>query len=151
MECLIADLSKIQISSFFEKNSPITQAQCDQEAARIIGGPVVASLVQGGTSYTVVAAAFDNKTSVVQFRNEDSAFDLDLLRCVEKVYSGFAPRHYSAGNLGALLVYTMDNVGGTAMYLAREQLHMSDYALLRETLQDYARYGDHYTDYNPRT
>lgn len=140
MERLITELSKMQITSFFQKNAPVTRAQCDQEAARIIGGSVVAATVQGGTSYTVVTAG-GGGSFVVQFRDADSAFDLDILRCVERAYNGFAPRHHFEGKLGNLFVYTMDDVGGTAMYLARDQLHKNDYAFLRETLKDYARYG----------
>lgn len=41
-----------------------------------------------------------------------------------------------------LHIYTMNNVGGISMYLARDQLHRHDCYLLRQTVQDYARSVD---------
>ena len=136
MESSIAKLSKHQISVFFSKNASSTQQQCDQEAERITGMTVHTSPVQGGNSYTVVS---DDETCVVQFRSAGSALDIDLLQCVEQAYIGFMPRHQWVGYLGDLYVYTMGNVGGISMYLAREQLCKNNFSLLRQTVSDFAR------------
>ena len=147
MEALIADLSKMQISQFFERNAPTTQQQCDKEAARISSGSVHPATVQGGTSYTAVAST-NNGTLIVQFRNANSALALDILDSVKKAYGDFVPNHENAGGFRNLLVYTMNDVGGIAMYLARDQLHNGNYSLLRTTLQDYARFVDAIVPYN---
>lgn len=92
--------------------------------------------MQGGCSYTVVT---ESGSLVVQFRSSDSALDLGFLQDIEQAYKGFVPHHESVGKIGELHVYRMNNVGGVAMYLARDQLHANDCLLLKKTLQDYAR------------
>ena len=136
MEVTIAKLSKHQISIFFSENTSSTQQQCDQEAERITGVSVHASSLQGATSYTVVS---DDETCVVQFRSASSTLDIDLLQCVEQAYMGFMPRHQWVGYLSDLYVYTMSNVGGISMYLARDQLCKNNFSLLRQTVSDFAR------------
>jgi len=137
MEASVAKLSKYQISTFFSDNTTATQKQCDQEAERLTGMSVHATSVQGGTSYTVMS---DDETCVVQFRSVSSALDIDLLECVQQAYMGLTPRHRWVGYLGELFVYTMGNVGGISMYLARDQLYKNDFFLLRRTLPDFAKY-----------
>ncbi|RFU72786.1 kinase-like domain [Trichoderma arundinaceum] len=135
MEASISALSGYQISQFFSNNTPITQQRCNYEAERITGAPAIPSTVQGGTSYTVITG-----DSVVQFRADHSALDLQLLRCVEQAYAGFVPCHSRVGELGKLYIYAMDNIGGISMYLAREQLNSDNHRLLQRTLKDYARF-----------
>ena len=53
---------------------------------------------------------------------------------------GFVPRHHWVGYLGELYVYTMGNVGGISMYLARDQLCKNNFSLLRRTVSDFAKY-----------
>lgn len=134
MEASISRLSKKQISDFFSKTSHPTQQECDAEAERIAGTPVHPTTVQGGSSYTVVGGEL-----VVQFRHIDRGLDLQLLECVERAYAGFTPRHRSGGTVGNLPVYVMDDLGGVSMYLARDQLHLNNCLLLRQTMQDYAK------------
>lgn len=126
----------MQIQAFFEQNAPVTQAQCNTEAGRITGEPVKPTAVQSGCSYTVVT---ESGSLVVQFRCNDSALDLGFLKDIEQAYEGFVPHHESVGKVGKVHVYRMNNVGGVAMYLARDQLHANDCLLLKQTLQDYAR------------
>jgi hypothetical protein len=133
----IAKLSKVQIATFFSNNAPATQKLCDREAERLMDMPVYPASVQGGTSYTVVS---DDDTCVVQFRSSRSALDMSFLECVERAYEGFMPRHEFVANVGGLHVYTMGNVGGVSMYLARGELHKNNFRLLRRTLPDFARY-----------
>ncbi|KAI1180364.1 hypothetical protein F4777DRAFT_529966 [Nemania sp. FL0916] len=135
MEASISALSRYQISQFFTENAPVTQEQCNQEAERITGASASPSAVQGGTSYTVVAGE-----SVVQFRADRSALDLQLLGCVEQAYAGFVPHHLHSGQEGNLHIYTMNNIGGISMYLARDQLRRDNCRLLQRTLEDYAKF-----------
>ena len=137
MEAIMADLAKYQISKFFLKNAPVTQDQCDQEAARIVGVPTNPSAVQGASSYTVIA-----EEAVVQFRTEDSSLNMDLIKAIEQTYTGYTPIHKYFGQLGTLHIYTMNNVGGVSMYLARDTLFQDNHRLLQYTLQDYARSVD---------
>ena len=119
------------------RRMPTTQQQCDQEAERLTGMSVHTAPVQGGNSYTVLS---NDETVVVQFRAGDSALDISLLECIEQAYGGFAPRHQFVGNMGELHVYTMSNVGGISMYIAREELFQNNFYLLRQTVSDFARY-----------
>ncbi|XWX00761.1 hypothetical protein V2A60_008782 [Cordyceps javanica] len=131
----ISALSQYQIQRFFRENTSVTQELCNTKAEQITGQSVTATLCQGGTSYTVEGAQL-----VVQFRIPSSALDMDLLKSIEQAYRGFAPRHEHRGKLGKVEVYTMNNVGGICMYLARTELQSNNYHLLRVTLDDYARF-----------
>jgi len=135
MEDSISKLSRKQIADFFSKNPCPTQQECNEEAGRITGMSIHPTAVQGGTSYTVIGG-----TLVVQFRSGDSALDLQFLGYVEQAYAGFTPQHRSGGTLNELHIYTMNNVGGISMYLARLQLHRDDCYLLRQSVQDFARF-----------
>ncbi|ATY58629.1 hypothetical protein A9K55_002373 [Cordyceps militaris] len=135
MEASIASLSKYQISQFFARHTPCTQAECNATAELIAGTSVNPTAVQGGGSYTVIGGKV-----IVQFRAGDSALDLELLQCVGQAYPGFTPVPSSRGKLGKLDIYTMDDVGGISMYLARVDLQKDDCKLLHQTVQDYARF-----------
>lgn len=137
MEQLISTLSNQQIARFFSKVAPLTQLECNREAERIAGEPGHPATVQGGTSYTFVTETF-----AIQFRKACAILDLDLLKHVEQAYAGFTPHHASAGKLGNVYVYKMNNVSGISMYLARSQLHAHGCYLLQQTLRDYARCVD---------
>lgn len=120
-------MSKHQISEFFANQTSLTQQQCDERAELIAGTSVHPAVVQGGTSYTVV-----NEEIAVQFRAEGSLLDIEFLGHIERAYAGFMPHHSSAGKLGNLHIYTMNNIGGVSMYLARSELHQNDSRLLIE-------------------
>lgn len=136
MEANLAALAIYQISNFFKKNAPVTQEQCDLEAKRITGQSVYTTKLQGGASYTVVSS---DETCIVQFRASHSALDMNVIGYIETAYDGFTPRHQIVGKMGELYVYTMNNVGGVSMYLARD-----DFDLLKNTVQDFARYVRRY-------
>ena len=146
MEANLVELSKFQISNFFQKNAPATQQQCDLKAEQITGTSVYTTSLQGGDSYTVVSS---DETCVVQFRAGYSALDIDFLGCIEQAYDGFTPRHQFVSNLGELHVYTMGNVGGVSMYLARDKLNENNFSLLKYTVKDFARYVDTNVPYAP--
>lgn len=130
----ISALSRYQIGRFFRENAPVTQQQCDAMAQQLTGQPITPTSCQGGTSYTVEAGQV-----VVQFRLPNSPLDMELLQSVEHAYQGFTPRHEYQGQLDELHVYTMNNIGGTCMYLARNELQSNNYHLLQCTINDYAR------------
>ncbi|KAK7686443.1 hypothetical protein QCA50_010667 [Cerrena zonata] len=135
VDASIAKLSLKQISDFFSRNPGTMRQECDGEAERITGVSVHPTPVQGGGSYTVIGG-----TLVVQFRSGEDALDLQFLGYIEQAYAGFVPERRSNGTLGKLHVYTMNDMGGISMYLARERLFRDDCHLLRQTLQDYARF-----------
>lgn len=137
MEQQMASLAKFQICGFFERNNPITQQQCDELAESITNKAVSPTPVQGGSSYTVTTG-----TCIVQFRDQDSPFDLELFHYIEQAYRGFTPRHEGFGELGNVHVYRMTNMGGVSMYLARDALYRNDFDLLGSTVQSFARCVD---------
>lgn len=139
MQTLIHTLSQLQISEFFSENAPPSQTACDQHAAHLLNTPSVRpAQVQGSTSYTVVPFD-DNVGHVVQFRTPEYAFDLDFLGFVERTYGErFVPRHRCVGALGGLLVYSMNDVRGVSVYLARERLRADGGWRLRTAVRDFA-------------
>lgn len=141
MENIIADLAQMQIQTFFEANDHISQQECNEEAARLSGGVVQPTKVQGASSYTVTATTDGKSSAVVQFRLADSPLPMAMLHLVEQSYRGFTPHHCDMGKFKGLPVFTMTDIGGVSMYLARPQLHKSSCHLLHETLKDYARFA----------
>ena len=94
-------------------------------AERITGRSVHPTAVQGGNSHTVIGG------TLVQF-----------LGYIEQAYRGFMPQHRSGGTLGELHICTMNDVDRRSMHLARDQLHQHNCYLLRQSLQDFARFVD---------
>lgn len=129
-------LSRMQIEEFFKRNAPVTQKQCNDKAESLTGEPVTPTACQGGTSYTVDAGQV-----VVQFRAPDFLLDMSLMDSIEQAYQGFTPRHKDHGSFHNLNIYTMNNVGGISMYLARGYLQENNYKLLRNTIDGYARFA----------
>ncbi|KAI0188087.1 hypothetical protein F4808DRAFT_454269 [Astrocystis sublimbata] len=89
-------LSRAQISTFFASNPSVTRNQCDDLAAALLGGPIAATPIQGGNSYTVK-------------REEASKYGL-----AQQIYFNFVPQCVYYGVLGALYIYVCDRVSGTA-------------------------------------
>ncbi|RPD77903.1 hypothetical protein L226DRAFT_611089 [Lentinus tigrinus ALCF2SS1-7] len=112
MESTISALTRYQVKNFFTASGRPSQDQCDQAGAAIPSSAEISS----------------------------AALDLEFLHHVEKAYDGYMPWHKDSGKLLNLHVYTMRNVGGVSMYLARASLYAKDCYLLRRTLTDYARF-----------
>ncbi|KID60224.1 Protein kinase-like domain protein, partial [Metarhizium hybridum] len=128
-------LSRVQISNFFSSNA-CTKHQCDDLAAKLLGGPVSATPIQGGNSYTVERK---EATKVVQFRT--SQLDMAKLGLVQQVYLQFVPHCVYHGALESLHVYIWDRVPGPAFCRVRSQIFTSDIDMeqrLSQTVQDFA-------------
>ncbi|KAI8627860.1 hypothetical protein F5Y19DRAFT_486490 [Xylariaceae sp. FL1651] len=132
----ISALSWMQIETFFERNAPVTQKQCNDKAESISGKSVTPTACQSGTSYTVDAGQV-----IVQFHPPSSPMDMNFINCIEQAYPDFTPRHKDCGSFHTLHVYTMNNVGGICMYLAQAYLHRNNYELLQNTIDSYARFN----------
>ncbi|KAI0469033.1 hypothetical protein F4859DRAFT_516383 [Xylaria cf. heliscus] len=131
----ISRLSQMQMVSFFKQVAPVTQEQCNGKAKSISGTPVTRTACQGGSSYTV-----DAGDVVVQFRVPSCPLDMALMKSVEQAYLDFTPRHKDWGLFHTTHVYTMNNVKGLCMYLARDHLQRNNYELLRTPIDSYARF-----------
>ena len=130
-------LSQVQISNFFSSNTSSTRDQCDDLAAKLLGGPVSATPIQGGNSYTVEGKEVPK---VVQFRS--SQLDMAKLGLVQQVYLEFVPQCVYHGALESLHVYIWNRVPGPAFCRVRQQMFTSDIDVdqrLRQTVQDFAR------------
>ena len=128
-------LSAMQIRVFFENDTSVTQKQCDDRAREISGKTVSPTTCQGGSSYTV--AAGDN---IIQFRTPGSLLNMSLMDTIEQAYLNFAPRHKDCGPFHNLRIYTMNNIGGESMYIARDSLYKDNYKLLRNTIDSFAEF-----------
>ncbi|KPM42263.1 hypothetical protein AK830_g4295 [Neonectria ditissima] len=129
-------LSQAQISDFFSSNASGTRDQCSDLAAELLGGPVSATPIQGGNSYTVERKEV---CKVVQFRS--SQLDMARLGLVQQVYLDFVPRCVYHGSLGFLHVYVWNRVPGPAFCRVRRQMIALDIGVdqrLRQTVQDFA-------------
>ncbi|KAH6612310.1 hypothetical protein B0J18DRAFT_390492 [Chaetomium sp. MPI-SDFR-AT-0129] len=135
MDNSMARLRAYQISQFFSPDNRPTQQECDEFAERVTEQKSAPTLVQGGSSYTVVAGDF-----VLQFRAPNAGLDLEFLGYIEQTYQGFMPIHSDLGMFKGLWVYKMRNVGGVSFYLARDSLYANDCLLLRQTIKDFARF-----------
>jgi hypothetical protein len=131
-------LSRAQISNYFSSNTCATREQCDKLAAELLGGPVSATSIQGGTSYTVQR---HQVRKVVQFRS--SKLDMIHLGLIQQVYNKFVPRCLYHGLLESLHVYIWDWVSGPAFCLVRREMFTLDAEQrLSQTVQDFARSVD---------
>jgi len=125
-----------QISIFFSSNTSATREQCDKLAAELLGGPVSATSIQGGTSYTVQR---HQVRKVVQFRA--SKLDMIHLGLIQQVYGKFVPRCLYHGLLRSLHVYIWDWVSGPAFCRVRREMFTLDAEQrLSQTVQDFARF-----------
>ncbi|KAI1147178.1 hypothetical protein F4825DRAFT_438217 [Nemania diffusa] len=131
----MSSLSQMQIETFFKRVALVTQKQCNNKAKEISGKSVIPTACQGGTSYTVDAGQV-----IVQFRIPSSPLDMTFMNSIEQAYPDFTPRHKDCGSFHNLHVYTMNNIGGLSMYLARGFLQRNNYELLRNTIDSYARF-----------
>lgn len=128
-------LSEMQIRVFFENNSSVTQKQCDDRAQEVSGQPVSPTTCQGGSSYTV--AAGDN---IIQFRTPGSLLNMGLIGSIEQAYLNFTPRYKDCGPFHNLRIYTMNNIEGESIYIARGSLYKDNYKLLRNTIDSFAEF-----------
>ncbi|KAI1308062.1 hypothetical protein F5Y03DRAFT_351020 [Xylaria venustula] len=131
-------LSRAQISTFFASNPSVTRNQCDDLAAALLGGPVAATPIQGGNSYTVKR---EEACKVVQFRS--SQLDMAKYGLAQQTYFNFVPQCVYHGVLGALHIYVCDRVSGTAFCRLRQQMFGSKTGVdnrLRQTIQDFAKF-----------
>ncbi|GKU08177.1 unnamed protein product [Fusarium langsethiae] len=130
-------LSDFQISNFFA-NTSITKTECDDVGATLLGGPVSATPIQGGSSYTVERM---NVPKVVQFRSLQ--LDMAKLRLAQQVYTKFVPQCAYHDILKPLHVYVWDRVPGTAFCRVRREMFASDMNKsqgLSQTVDDFARF-----------
>ncbi|KAL7923098.1 hypothetical protein ACQKWADRAFT_320418 [Trichoderma austrokoningii] len=140
MQKSLEDLTKMLINHFFKENTGVTQAECDEWAAKAVGGPVRASPFQFSyVSYNVEAV--DGAAKVLQFRAPMSSLDVGIAKAAEAAYGHrFVLCHHDAGTFRGLHAYTMNDLGGECLYLARDQLRADDGRLLRNTLEDFAQF-----------
>lgn len=131
-------LSRAQIFIFFSSNTSATKEQCDMLAAELLGGPVSATPIQGGSSYTVHR---HQVRKVVQFR--DSKLDMIRFGLIKQVYDQFVPRCLYHGLLGTLHVYIWDRMSGSAFCQVRREMFALDAERrLSQTVQDFAKSVD---------
>lgn len=129
-------LSAAQIGDFFKKHEAFTQEYCNRLAANLVKSTVSPTLVQGATSYTVVA---DNAAKVVQFRTHE--LDMLSIELARKSYAGFVPRCEAYGKLGTIHMYVWELVRGQAFCRVRHRFLAPDMEeFLTQTIRDFARY-----------
>lgn len=123
-------LSRTQISNFFSPNASVTRDQCDELAAEVLGGPVSATPIQGGNSYTVEKEA---APKIVQFRSLE--LNMAKLRLAQQVYLEFVPQCVYYGTLGSIHVYVWNRVPGPAFCRVRRQMFTLDVGMKQRLKQ----------------
>lgn len=86
-----------QIDTFFEKTSATREA-CDNRAASLVGGSILAAAIQGDCSYTVYGG--DDSQFVVQFRLQSQSLRLQTVALARKIHGNLAPTTTYHGQLG---------------------------------------------------
>ncbi|KAH7190877.1 hypothetical protein DER44DRAFT_707834 [Fusarium oxysporum] len=130
-------LSEFQVDSFFT-NASVTKVECDEFAAQLLDGPVSATPIQGGNSYTVES---EHMSKVVQFRS--SQLDMKKLEIAQNVYLKFVPQGKYHNTLGTFHVYIWDRIPAPAFCRVRRKMFASDMIEnhgLGQTVQDFARF-----------
>lgn len=101
------------ISDFFSQaGACTTRSQCDAFASQAFGGPIKPVSLQGVYSYTVAAA---NDAVIVQFRENGSPLDINLLETIRNTHPEFVAGcsfHGTIGSSPPLLIYAMDKLPG---------------------------------------
>jgi hypothetical protein len=108
------------IDEFFNSSTTVTRQQCDAFAISRAGGVSTALQMQGVCSYTV--AAGPNKSKLFQFRDENSAIDMDSITLAKAIHPDFVASCKYLGTLGdsrPVYIYEMDHLPGTAHIMAR--------------------------------
>lgn len=103
-----------EIAQFFSRTST-TREECDNFALTTFKGRVEPVVIQGATSYTVVAG--QHREKIVQFRNMDAQLDMGMLDLARQIHGDVVPRGSYLGCIGGeersesrLAVYEMDRV-----------------------------------------
>ncbi|PGH20439.1 hypothetical protein AJ80_03585 [Polytolypa hystricis UAMH7299] len=136
----LSQFTPFKLPTFANGTNPSRRSHdCDHTAANIIGSPVSSTLVQGETSYTVVANINHHFPKVIQFRT--SALDLNLIDKARQTCGDFVPDCKPHSMLADAYVYEMDLVPGAAFSRAMPQLLASGMEqCLVKTVQDFARF-----------
>ena len=109
------------INSFFETNTTATRQQCDDFTISRAGGQINPVQIQGTFSYTLTAGS--NKSSLFQFRVEDSSLDINMMSQAKAVHPQFVAGckyHGTIGQPRPLHIYEMDTLRGTTYIMARD-------------------------------
>lgn len=129
-------LSAYQIAEFFNEHG-LVREEIDHFAASLLGSPVSATPVQGGSSYTVFG---DEAARVVQFRR--SQLSMRQIEVARQIYGDFVPECEFHGTFGPVYVYMANLVPGPAFCRVRSQFFSPAPTMeqrLRQTVQDFAR------------
>ncbi|KAH9211813.1 hypothetical protein DL95DRAFT_369184 [Leptodontidium sp. 2 PMI_412] len=130
-------LSAYQIAKFFNEHG-LARDEVDQFAVNLLGCPVSATPVQGGSSYTVSG---DEAAQVVQFRR--SRLPIRQIEIAIQLYGDFVPECESQGMFWPVHVYVANLVPGTAFCRVRSQFFSPAPTMeqrLQQTVQDFARF-----------
>ena len=133
-------LSSYQTDKFFNTHQSVSRKDCGDYATTIAGGAIRPTAIQGGSSYTVMAA---DGSKVIQFRSPQSPMNIEYLDLARDTYGAeFIPACRYLGLLGQTHVYVLDTVAGDALALALKQLFLPGNShLLVVAIQDYAEYA----------
>ena len=130
-------LSAYQIATFLEKHG-LARDETDSFAANLVGSPVSATPVQGGSSYTVSG---DEVAQIVQFRG--SQLPMRHIEVAQQLYGDLVPECTYRGMFGNVHVYTASLVPGPAFCRVRNQFFSPVPTMeqrLQQTVQDFARF-----------
>lgn len=131
------NLSRHQVSEFFSANTSCTLEQCNDLAAKLLGGPVSATPIQEGGSYTVEA---EGAIQVVQFRSRP--LDIAQFEQIQQIYRNFVPRCQYHDTLASLHVYLWDRVPEPAFCRIRRHMFKLNIGMeerLEQAVEDCAK------------
>ncbi|TQV92862.1 hypothetical protein V2A60_003830 [Cordyceps javanica] len=129
--------NKIMIALFFRERPTPTQKECDEFVHKITQSTPDLDLLQGGSSYTVLAG----DSYIVHFRKPTGRLDRELLRQARETYGEYVPEFVEEHKLGDLWVYKITRMHGVPVYTIRVNLSGEiDESPLCRTVRDFARF-----------
>lgn len=130
--------------NLFFTDKTVTRQQCENFALSYAGGQVKPVQIQGAFSYTLTAGP--NASKLLQFRTQDSSFDLDVMNFAKTVHPELVASckyHGTIGEMQPLYIYEMDNLPGTTYIMTRDVspiLPSDSVCRQRTTLKDLSTY-----------
>lgn len=127
------------IGEFFNSSTTATRLQCDGFAVSHAGGVATSLAMQGVCSYTVTAGP--NKSKIFQFRDEDSALNMDHITLAKATHPDFVASckyHGTIGDLRPLHVYEMETLSGISQIIAG--IPRDDISRQKNNVIDFTKY-----------
>lgn len=109
------------IDLLFKSGTSATRQQCDDFVSSMYEAPTEPAVIQGSSSYTLMAG--EDGSEVIQFRDQDSAINKEVMVHLQQIIPGYVARvdHLEAVGLNRpLQLYRMARIPGIPYSVAKD-------------------------------